>query len=349
MPNGVRETSCSPALTVQLPPIDATSDEAENVSATFLPKLDNKIETILLKLKSSPSIPVHTFLSNDFDIDELLQARNIVFECAMAKCRNTKDGAETTNDAITNPNTPPTCGFKLKSRRSTQTASNDIKELCLYIFGHRNSIPKCCMSSTSQQQFKQSKQADAPPVTDSTIAEPVPEPPTLNVILDAISRVQTDITLLDNKLSEHIASLSDQTSVSSLSNKETIDALTKECESLRSTIDMLMTPESCEMEARSNNSPCASSRNRRRANPGQANSPNQTVPTTNRFAVLASQYPVEIDSDITVDSEIDAELDSISEVVKPSDNNDIHESATPPIIRPRTKCKLTSTAINTRS
>ena len=113
---------------------------------------------------------------------------------------------------------------------------------------------------------------DAPPVTDSTIAEPVPEPPTLNVILDAISRVQTDITLLDNKLSEHIASLSDQTSVSSLSNKETIDALTKECESLRSTIDMLVTPASREMEARSKNSPCASSRNRRRANPGQANS-----------------------------------------------------------------------------
>ena len=77
MPNG-----CSPVLTVHLPPIDATSDEAENVSTAFLSKLDDKIETILLKLKSSPSIPVHTLLSNDFDIDELLQARNIVFECA---------------------------------------------------------------------------------------------------------------------------------------------------------------------------------------------------------------------------------------------------------------------------
>ena len=118
MPNG-----CSPVLTVHLPPIDATSDEAENVSTAFLSKLDDKIETILLKLKSSPSIPVHTLLSNDFDIDELLQARNIVFECARAKCRNTKDGAEPTSDAITNPNTPPTCGFKLKSRRSTQTAA----------------------------------------------------------------------------------------------------------------------------------------------------------------------------------------------------------------------------------
>ena len=202
-PNG-----CSPVLTVHLPPIDATSDEAENVSTAFLSKLDDKIETILLKLKSSPSIPVHTLLSNDFDIDELLQARNIVFECARAKYRNTKDGTEPTSDPITNPNTPPTCGFKLKSRRSTQTAADDIKELCLYIFGHRNSIPKYCMSSTSQQQSaKHSKQADAPPATDPTFAEPVPEPPTLNVILDAISRVQTNITLLDNKLSEPIITL----------------------------------------------------------------------------------------------------------------------------------------------
>ena len=294
---------------------------------TFLSKLDDKIETILLKLKSSPSIHVQTLLSSDFDIDELLQARNIVFECARAKCSNTKDGAETTSDAITNPNTPPTCGFKLKYRRSTQTAADDIKELCLYIFGHRNSIPKYCMSSTTQQQSKQSKQADVPP---ATIAEPVPGTPTLNVILDAISRVQTDITLLDNKLSAHISSLSNQTSVSSLSTQETIDALAKECESLRSTIDMLMTPPSREVEACTNNSPCASSRNRRRASPGQANSPNQAVPTTNRFAVLALKYPVVIDSDITVDSEIDAELDSISEVLKPSDNNDRHESDTPP-------------------
>ena len=93
---------------------------------------------------------------------------------------------------------------------------------------------------------------------------------------------------------------------------------------------MLMTPPSREVEACTKNSPCASSRNRRRANPGQAHSPNQTVPTTNRFAVLASQYPVVIDSDLTVDSEIDAELDSIFEVLKPSDNNDGRESGTPP-------------------
>ncbi len=71
-------------------------------------------------------------------------------------------------------------------------------------------------------------------------------------------------------------------------NKETIEALTKECDSLRSTIDMLMTPPSREVELCSKSSPCASSRNGRRARPGQANSPNQTVSTTNRFAVLAS-------------------------------------------------------------
>ena len=183
------------------------------------------------------------------------------------------------------------------------------------------------MSSTSQQQSKQSKQADVPPATDPTIAEPVPGTPTLSVILDAISRVQTDITLLDNKLYAHHSPIRP---VSSLSTQETIDALTKECESLRSTIDMLMTPPSREVEACSKNSPGASSRNRRRASSGQANSPNQTVPTTNRFAVLALKYPAVIYSDLTVDSEIDAELDSISEVLKPSDNNDRHESDTPP-------------------
>ena len=146
---------------------------------------------------------------------------------------------------------------------------------------------------------------------------------------DAISRVQTDIKLLDNKLSEHISSLYCQTSVSSLPDNETIDALTKECDSLRSTIDMLMTPPSLEVELCSKSSPCASSRNGRRASPGQANSNNQTVPTTNRFALLASHDLVVIDSDITVNSETYAELNSISEVLKPRDHNGKPESDTP--------------------
>ena len=111
-----------------------------------------------------------------------------------------------------------------------------------------------------------------------------------------------------------------------------------------------MTPPTREVEACTKNSPCASSRNRRRDNPGQANSPNKTVPTTNRFAVLASQYLVVIDSDITVDSDIDAdELDSISEVLKPSDNNDGRESDTPPIIRPRTCYDLLWITISKRT
>ena len=194
------------------------------------------------------------------------------------------------------------------------------------------------MSSTSQHKSKQSKQADAPPVTVTTMAEPAPEATTLNIILDAISRVQTDIKLLDNKLSEHISSLSCQTSVSSLSDKETIDALTKECDSLRSTIDMLMTPPSREVELCSKSSPCASSRNGRRASPGQANSHNQTVPTTNRFAVLASHDLVVIDSDITVNSETDAELNSISEVLKPRDHNGKSEPDTP--LTHQTSCQM---------
>ena len=328
--NGENATTCSPVLTVHLPPIDATSDEAENVSVIFLPKIHHKIETILLKLKSSPSIPVHTLLGDDFDIDELLQVRNVIFESAKEKyCNEINDDAETTDATRNIPNTLSTCDFKLKCRRSTQTAADDIKELCLFIFGHRNSFPKSCMSSTSQHKSKQSKQADAPPVTFTTMAEPAPEATTLNIILDAISRVETDIKLLDKKLSEHISSFSCQTSVTSLSNKETIDALTKECDSLRSTIDTLMTPPSREVELCSKSSPCASSRNGRGASQGQANSPNQTVSTTNRFAVLASHDPVVIDSDITVNSETDAELNSISEVLTPCDHNGKHESDTP--------------------
>ena len=156
---GDNATTCSPVLTVHLPPIAATSDEAENVSVIFLPKIHHKIETILLKLKSSPSIPVHTLLGDDFDIDELLQVRDVIFECAKEKyCDEINDDAETTNETRKIPNTRSTCDFKLKSRRSTQTASDDIKELCLFIFGHRKSFPKSCKSSTSQHKSKQSKQ-----------------------------------------------------------------------------------------------------------------------------------------------------------------------------------------------
>ncbi len=106
MANGDNATTCSPVLTVHLPPIDATSDEAENVSVIFLPKIHHKMETIILKLKSSPSIPVHTLLSDDFDIDELLQVRNVIFESAKEKyCNEINDDAETT-DAMRNiPNT----------------------------------------------------------------------------------------------------------------------------------------------------------------------------------------------------------------------------------------------------
>ena len=206
----------------------------------------------------------------------------------------------------------------------------------------------------SQQKAQQAKQADEPQ-HHTTTAGPAPEPTTLNTILDAISRVQTDITLLDNKLAGHISSLSCHTYVSSLSDKETIDALTNECDTLRHTIDMLLTPPSREVCPKS--SPCASSRNRRKANPGQANSPNQTMPTTNRFAVLASLDPVVIDSDITVDSETDAELDSISEILKPTDTNDKHASDTPPnhqtyetqITQYRNKHKKLSTTKSNRS
>ena len=100
------DNACSPVLTVHLQPIDATSDEAENVSATFLPKIHHTIETILLKLKSSPSIPVHTLLGNEFDIDELLQVRKVIFECAKEKyCDEINNDAETKDETRKIPNT----------------------------------------------------------------------------------------------------------------------------------------------------------------------------------------------------------------------------------------------------
>ena len=91
----------------------------------------------------------------------------------------------------------------------------------------------------------------------------------------------------------------------------------------------MITPPSRKVELCSNCSPCATSRTSRRASPGQTNPPNQTVPTINRFAVLASHDLVVIDSDITVNSETDVELNSISEVLKPCDHNGKPESNTP--------------------
>ena len=133
--NGDNATTCSPVLTVHLPPIDATSDEAENVFVIFLPEIHHKIETILLKLKSSPSIPVHTLLGDDFDIDELLQARNVIFECAKETyCNQINDGAETTDETRNITNTRSTCNVKLKSRRSHRRHPTTSRNCaCLYL------------------------------------------------------------------------------------------------------------------------------------------------------------------------------------------------------------------------
>ena len=85
---------------------------------------------------------MRTLLGDDFDIDELLQVRNVIFECAKEKyCNEINDDAETTDETRNIPNTLSTCDFKLKSRRSTQTAADDINELCLFIFRHRKSFP----------------------------------------------------------------------------------------------------------------------------------------------------------------------------------------------------------------
>ena len=66
--------------------------------------------------------------------------------------------------------------------------------------------------------------------------------------------------------------------------------------------------------------------------------PIKTMPTTNRFDVLASHDLVVIDSDKTVNSETDAELNSISEVLKPCDHNGKPESNTP--LTHQTSCQI---------
>ena len=130
------------------------------------------------------------------------------------------------------------------------------------MFGHRNTFPKSCLSSVTQSKPKQPKQVTVPDVTDAMLPEALPTPITLEDIFKAISQVQADIKLLDGKFTAQIATISDQISVSFLSERETIAQLEKERDALHSTIDMLMSPSSRGADAHSKRQPCAPSRNR---------------------------------------------------------------------------------------
>ena len=69
-------------------------------SPTFLSQIDSKIQEIVLRLQRSPSVPVSSFLKSGFALDELLQARKLMFESAKKKHRDgIQDGAETTKDS----------------------------------------------------------------------------------------------------------------------------------------------------------------------------------------------------------------------------------------------------------
>ena len=293
-------------------------DVRDNRSPSFLSEIDSKIQDIVLKLHSNPSVPVETRLSSEFAIDELLQARNVIFEFAKRKHRDEtlQDGAETSDPTTQKLST--ISSFTPKSRRSPTTAADDIKELCLYMFGHRSSFPKSCLSSVSQPKSKQLRQ---PSITDTTAADhsstpdPVPSDPiSLNTILQAISQVQTDIKLLDSKFSEKFSKLSGQISVSSFSEKETIDGLKKECDALRSTIDMLMSPSTRGAHGHSKPPPCELSRNHPDVTT-VADSP--TVLTTNRFAVLETEDVVPTDDSDDPRTEAELLIDTYYEALTP--------------------------------
>ena len=145
-------------------------------SSTFLSEIDPRIQKIVLKLKSSPSVPVETLLGSDFAIEQLLEVRKVIFKSAKEKYCNgiRQDGAETTSDCATQK-LVSTCNFTLTSRRSPTTAADDIKELCLYMFCHRSSFPKSCLSSVSQPKPKQpSKLPLQTSSTDAMIPAPTP-------------------------------------------------------------------------------------------------------------------------------------------------------------------------------
>ena len=263
-----------------------------------------------------------------------------MFESAKKKhCDGIQDGAETTKDSTSKKlSTLSTCSLTLKPRRSVQTAADDIQELCLYMFGHRNTFPKSCLSSVTQSKPKQPKQVTVPDVTDAMLPEALPTPITLEDIFKAISQVQADIKLLDCKFTAQIATISDQISVSFLSERETIAQLEKERDALHSTIDMLMSPSSRGADAHSKRQPCAPSRNRSPL-PLRPSQPSQVPPmtvTSNPFAVLEPEDVDQVTGDdaISVDSLTEAELliDTYYDALNPTDQaGQTHGSqATPP-------------------
>ena len=104
-------------------------DVCDNCSPSFLSEIDSKIRDIVLKLQGNPSVHVETLLCSEFAIDELLEARNVIFESAKTKHRDEtlQDGVETSDS--TTQKLSIISSFTPKSRRSPTTAADDINEL----------------------------------------------------------------------------------------------------------------------------------------------------------------------------------------------------------------------------
>ena len=109
----------------------------------FLSTWDKKIQTVLLKIELLPAIPIKTLLASDFTLDKLLEARNTIFEAAKDKYRERSNVQHGHGDKATMPNI---ANFTMKARRSNETVADDIRELCLYMFDHRDGFPKSCLT-----------------------------------------------------------------------------------------------------------------------------------------------------------------------------------------------------------
>ena len=290
----------------------------------FLSGITPGIQSVLLKIKQSPTVAVRTSLTSDFDPDALSEARNIIFNAAKDKYRERSrtqhgDLTDSTFDAASIDN------YTMKVRRSTDTTADDIRELCLYMFDHRQSFPKSCLSSSSNQL--RSKQPQKAAMTDCSgnetgamITQPqsIDKTPTgndvniatLQSILMGVAQIQNYIKMLDIKFSEKISAISDKLNLVH-SDKEMIQQLNNERRDLQATIDMLMRVDSAHSrgdKAYANQPPRDSTSSH------SALSDATPVITANRFTLLADTTEL---TDTTEDPVTEAErlIDSYYDVL----------------------------------
>ena len=146
---------------------------------------------------------------------------------------------------------PNIANFTMKARISNETVADDIRELCLYMFDHRDGFPKSCLSSVCNPRPKPRKTA-VPNCSDNMTGAMTPPHVEINtapagddtsrVTLHAILSAVT-VKMLDAKFSNQISAIFDTISVSvASSDKEKIHQLDNERQDLQAAIDMQMYP-----------------------------------------------------------------------------------------------------------